>query len=205
MCEALRSVDLTLASRPACANVLELYSFRVPASGFPLGTLEHSKVQFLILAPRLTLFRDYWRVKSRHTQERGGPRHGHPAQLTCIFYKQNLVGKNRVKVSGSGRDLGWFRAQTKNGAVLLQNVAPTPWAHRDPGWFRTGTHKERRCFAAECGPDPFGHTRALEGPFSDPGSNVLGLGPEIILIHYYRQYCQHRTLRDKCTQTCTYL
>ena len=43
-----------------------------------------------------------------------------------------------------------------------------PWAHRDPGWFRAATRKERPCFAAECGPDPFGHTRALEGPFFDP-------------------------------------
>ena len=25
----------------------------------------------------------------------------------------------------------------------------------DPGWFRAGTRKERPCFAAECGPDPF--------------------------------------------------
>ena len=43
-----------------------------------------------------------------------------------------------------------------------------PWAHRDTGWFRAATRKERPCFAAECGPDPFGHTRALEGPFFDP-------------------------------------
>ena len=38
----------------------------------------------------------------------------------------------------------------------------------DTGWFRAGTRKERPCFAAECGPGPFGHTRALEGPFFDP-------------------------------------
>ena len=52
----------------------------------------------------------------------------------------------------------WF---TKKGAVLLHNAAPT----RDPRWFEVGTYKERRCFAAECGLDVFGHTRALEGPF----------------------------------------
>ena len=43
-----------------------------------------------------------------------------------------------------------------------------PLAYRDPGSFRAATRKERPCFAAECGPDPFGHTRALEGPFFDP-------------------------------------
>ena len=37
----------------------------------------------------------------------------------------------------------------------------------DPGWLSAATRKERPCFAAECGPDPFGHTRALEGPFFD--------------------------------------
>ena len=42
-----------------------------------------------------------------------------------------------------------------------------PWAHRDPGSFRAATRKERPCFAAECGPDSFGHTRALQGPFFD--------------------------------------
>ena len=64
----------------------------------------------------------------------------------------------------------------KNGPVLLQNMASTagrmwvgpPWVHKDPGSFRAATRKERPCFAAECGPDPFGHTRALQGPFSDP-------------------------------------
>ena len=31
--------------------------------------------------------------------------------------------------------------------------------------FRAATRKERPCFAAECGRDPFGHTRALQGHF----------------------------------------
>ena len=56
----------------------------------------------------------------------------------------------------------------KNGPVLLQNAAWTALGTQVSGWFIGGTRKERRCFAAECGPDPFGHTRALEGPFSDP-------------------------------------
>ena len=37
-----------------------------------------------------------------------------------------------------------------------------------PQWFSGAARKERPCFAAECGPDPFGHTRALAGPFFDP-------------------------------------
>ena len=31
-----------------------------------------------------------------------------------------------------------------------------PWAHRDPGWLRAATRREQPCFAAKCGPDPFG-------------------------------------------------
>ena len=56
----------------------------------------------------------------------------------------------------------------KNGPVLLQNVASTALGTQASGWFIGGTRKERRCFAAERGPDPFEHTRALEGPFFDP-------------------------------------
>ena len=37
-----------------------------------------------------------------------------------------------------------------------------------PEGFSGATHKERPCFAAERGPDPFGHTQALEGSFFDP-------------------------------------
>ena len=43
-------------------------------------------------------------------------------------------------------------------------------------WFSRATHKEPACFAAERGPDPFGHTRALEGPFFDSKSQGQGLG-----------------------------
>ena len=55
--------------------------------------------------------------------------------------------------------------QEKNGAVLLQNAALAGFGQKRPRDFIRATRKERRCFAAECGPDPFGHTRALEGPF----------------------------------------
>ena len=57
----------------------------------------------------------------------------------------------------------------------------------DTGWFRAGTRKERPCFAAECGPDPFEHTRALEGPFFPPGLGGRGLG--FILISNLRKPC----------------
>ena len=52
----------------------------------------------------------------------------------------------------------------KNGAVLLQNAALAGFGQKRPWDFIRATRKERRGFAAECGPDPFGHTRALEGP-----------------------------------------
>ena len=48
-----------------------------------------------------------------------------------------------------------------------------------PPWFGGATHKEPPCFAAERGPDPFGHTRALEGPFFDPKPQGQGLGLEV--------------------------
>ena len=93
---------------------------------------------------------------------------------------------------------GYLGAHERNCAVLLQNAAPTPLGTHEhsrvhflilrsglPLLNRVGTEfigatrKERpcfvaerglhrRCFAAECAPDPFWHTRALEGPFSDP-------------------------------------
>ena len=57
-----------------------------------------------------------------------------------------------------------MESHEKNGPVLLQNVALTALGTQASGWLIRGTRKERRCFAAECGPEPFGHTRALEGP-----------------------------------------
>ena len=63
---------------------------------------------------------------------------------------------------------GLLVAHERNCPVLLQNVASTALGTQASGWFIGGTRKERRCFAAECGPDPFEHTRALEGPFFDP-------------------------------------
>ena len=51
---------------------------------------------------------------------------------------------------------------------MLQNAALNPLGHaRTPDG--AGTHKERPCFVAECGRDRSGHTRALQGPFVDPG------------------------------------
>ena len=45
-----------------------------------------------------------------------------------------------------------------------------------PERFSGATQKEPSCFAAERGPDPFGHTRALRGPFFDSKSQGPGLG-----------------------------
>ena len=47
-----------------------------------------------------------------------------------------------------------------------------------PERFSGATHKEPPCFAAERGPDPFRHTRALGGPFFDPKPEGRGLGLE---------------------------
>ena len=51
-----------------------------------------------------------------------------------------------------------------------------------PEGFSGATHKERPCFAAERGPDPFGHTRALRGPFFDPKPEGQGLGLKGTLV-----------------------
>ena len=40
--------------------------------------------------------------------------------------------------------------------------------HRSLRMVYLGHTKGTALFVAECGLDPFGHTRALEGPFSDP-------------------------------------
>ena len=53
----------------------------------------------------------------------------------------------------SGQNL--LESREKNGAVLLQNVALTASGTQASGWFIWGTRKERRCFAAERGPNPF--------------------------------------------------
>ena len=111
-----------------------------------------------------------------NSQRNGGLRHGHPAQLKCIFYKQKLSRQKssqifRVAGGQGARSQRVYSRNTQRTALFCCRMWPRPlWARRDPGLFRAGTHKERRCFAAECSPDPFGHTRALEGPLFDPGS-----------------------------------
>ena len=50
----------------------------------------------------------------------------------------------------------------------------------DPGWFRAGTRKERLeknrpVLLQNVAPTPLGNTRALEGPFFDPGSEGQSL------------------------------
>ena len=86
-------------------------------------------------------------------------------------------GLGRLRHTGTPD--GLEQPHEKNGPVLLQNVAPTPLGTHEHSrvhfsilrlrtQFRAATRKERPCFAAECGPDTFGHTRALQGPFFDP-------------------------------------
>ena len=110
----------------------------------PLGTYEHSSAHFSILRLRT-------------------PKQGVPKGLEQPHEKK-----------GGDLEIGtWPRlkcsSHTKRTALFCCRMwLGPPWAHRDPGWFRAATRKERPCFAAECGPDPFWHTRALEGPFFDP-------------------------------------
>ena len=71
--------------------------------------------------------------------------------------------------------------------------------------FKAGTQKERRCFAAECGPDSLGHARAVEHPFFDPGSKVdrvqeLSVALEQVHRPNRRQKSRH-TQRKRRTST----
>ena len=103
-------------------------------------------------------------------EKKAGPRDGTWPRLKCTFYEQNLVLQNQVFFPGL-----WRAKQTleqpheKNGSFLLQNVALTA----------LGTH------AAECGPDPFGHTRALEGPFFDPRLSSVSFRVREYNMSYY--------------------
>ena len=107
-------------------------------------------------------------------------RFGHTRALEGPCSKLGLAGLvvfgQDVASSQIGLGQSLLEPHEKNGPVLLQNVASTALGTQASGWFIGGTRKERRCFAAERGPDPFEHTRALEGPFFDP--NPLGQGPQ---------------------------
>ena len=76
-----------------------------------------------------------------------------------------------------------------------------------PERFSGATHKEPPCFAAECGPDPFGHTRALRRPFS----SELGWELSSAGFRVSNNYCILSTvlsiqelLRNTCNRTCAY-
>ena len=74
--------------------------------------------------------------------------------------------------------------------------------------FSGATHKEPPCFAAERGPDLFGRTRALGGPFFPE----LGWELSSNRFRVCNNYCILSTvlsiqelLRNTCNRTCTYL
>ena len=73
-------------------------------------------------------------------------------------------------------------------------MASTALGTQASGCFIGGTRKERRCFAAERGPDPFEHTRALEGPFFDPNLPGKDLSPSVYWSHTKRSalFCCRR-------------
>ena len=71
------------------------------------------------------------------------------------------------------------KVHTKKATVLLQNVAPTPWAHRDPGWFRAATHN---VFCCRMWPRPlWAHTSTRGSIFR---SGVKHVGFKALLTMY---------------------
>ena len=160
----------------------------------PLSTHEHSRVRFSILTPpggdlspsvywshtkRTALFccrtwpRPPWAHKPPDgllaAHERNGAVLLQNAAPTPLSTHEHSRVRFSILTPGQGpQPQRLLEPHEKNGPVLLQNVASTALGTQASGWFIGGTRKERRCFAAECGPDPFGHTRALEGPFFDP-------------------------------------
>ena len=136
----------------------------------PLGTHEHSRVHFSILSFRTPKQGVPKGLKQPHEKKGGKLEIGTWPRLKCTFYEQNLVSQKQPQFSRFPEGKQSLEQQhEKNGPVLLQNVALTALGTQASGWFIRGTRKERPCFAAECGPDFFGHTRALEGPFFCPG------------------------------------
>ena len=74
-----------------------------------------------------------------HTKKGVDPEISNRLNLKCMFYELNLVGK-------------------------ISPSYPDPRsAGRRSRRFTASTHKERPCFAAECGPDRFGHTETPDG------------------------------------------
>ena len=139
-----------------------------------MGTHEHSRVHFLILAlvsgSRIlqpSLHVGIWKPRPEFATSNsfrkmcvllgaGGRSRGGGRPFPKMWPPLNRVGAEFIGVT------------RKERPCLLQNVALTALDTKASRWFIGGTRKERRCFAAECSPDPFGHTQALEGPFSDP-------------------------------------
>ena len=114
----------------------------------PLGTREHSRAHFSILRLKTPNQGVPKGLEQPHEKKGGHLEIGTWPRLKCTFYEQNLVLQNQPYFSR-----------------FMEGEAE----------FRAATRKERPCFAAErgldrreCGRDPFGHTRALEGPFFDP-------------------------------------
>ena len=136
----------------------------------PLGTHEHSRAHFSILRLKTPNQGGPKGLEQPHEKKGENLEIGTWPRLKCTFYEQNLVSQHQTYFSRFMRaKQSLEQPHEKNDSVLLQNVA---WA-RDSGWFRAATRKERPCFAAECGPDSFGHTRALEGPFFDRRLNSV--------------------------------
>ena len=78
----------------------------------------------------------------------------------CVFARAGgrsrggTLSQDVASTKSLGQSL--LESHEKNGLVLLQNVALTAVGTQASGWSIGGTRKERRCFAAECGPTPLG-------------------------------------------------
>ena len=134
--------------------------------------------------------------------ERGLDRLGHTT-LRMVYWRHTkgtalFCCRTRPRPHQIGLGQSLLEPHEKNGPVLLQNVASTALGTQASGRFIGGTRKERRSFAAERGPDPFGHTRALEGPFFDPNprarSQAVQFGirksrPDFATSNSFRKMC----------------
>ena len=118
----------------------------------PLGTHEHSRVHFLIRAPRDGIYSLGKRFKAATRKER-----------PCFAAECGLDRRGHTWTPD-----GLEQAHEKNGPVEHSRVHFLIRAPRDGVYslgkrFKAATRKERPCFAAECGLDRRGHTWTPDG------------------------------------------
>ena len=92
-----------------------------------------------------------------------------------------------------------YWSHTKRTALFCCRTWPRPpWAHKPPDGLLAAHERNGAVLLQNAAPTPFEHTRALEGPFSKlglAGLVVLGLGLSLSYV-YIRQYCQYRRNKE---------